>query len=44
MNTAAQTKKTPKKRADKYEEKLVVKGSFSDLIKASVSNKKDKAS
>lgn len=28
--------KTPKKRADKYEKKLAIKGSFADVIKVSV--------
>jgi len=32
-------KKEPKKRPDKYDEKLHVKGSFEDLIKIAVSDK-----
>ena len=32
-------KKTTKKRADKYDEKLQVKGSFEDLVKALVTPK-----
>jgi hypothetical protein len=31
----AKEKKEPKKRAEKYEEKLKVKGTFEDVIKAS---------
>ncbi|WP_170866225.1 hypothetical protein [Pontibacter flavimaris] len=35
-------KKEPKKRPEKYEQKLHVKGTFEDLLKVSVSDKKDK--
>lgn len=31
----AKAKKEPKKRSDKYDSKLTVKGSFEDVIKAS---------
>ena len=31
-------KKAPKKRAEKYDTKLAIKGSFEDVIKVSVTN------
>lgn len=37
-------KKEPKKRPNKYEEKLHVKGTLEDLIKVSVTESKPKAS
>lgn len=37
-----QDKKQPKKRADKYEEKLKINTSFADAIKVLVKNKKEK--
>jgi len=32
-------KKEPKKRPDKYEEKVAVKGTFEDLLKVAVTDK-----
>ena len=37
----AKAKKTSKKRADKYDPKLAIKGSFDDVIKVSVTPKKE---
>ncbi len=37
-------KKEPKKRADKYEEKVAVKGTFEGLLKVAVSDNKPKQS
>ncbi len=37
-------KKEPKKRSDKYEEKVAVKGTFEDLLKVAVSDNKPKES
>ncbi|HRO48146.1 hypothetical protein [Agriterribacter sp.] len=41
---AKAAKKAPKKRADKYEEKVAIKGSFEEVIAVSVkpSKKKEK--
>lgn len=36
-------KKEPKKRAEKYESKVAVKGTFEDMIAASLKPKKQKA-
>lgn len=38
----AKEKKEPKKRAEKYDEKLKVKGTFEDVIKASFLKPKTK--
>ncbi|WP_018345017.1 hypothetical protein [Cytophaga aurantiaca] len=38
----AKEKKEPKKRADKYDAKLKVKGTFEDVIKASFLKPKNK--
>lgn len=35
--------KEKKKRAEKYEEKVAVKGTFEDMIKAAVADKKKRA-
>jgi hypothetical protein len=38
--TIMDDKKQPKERASKYEEKVAVKGTFEDIIKAALSPKK----
>lgn len=38
----AKAKKTPKPRANKYEEKLAVNGSFADVFKVIKKNKEQK--
>lgn len=39
MAKAAKPKKTAKKRANKYEQKLVLNGSFEDLVKELITPK-----
>jgi hypothetical protein len=43
MTKAKKKAATPKPRADKYDEKLAIKGSFADVFKVVKKNKEDKA-